>query len=79
MEFVAVGLCCSVEEEELRKASLVLEACLTPLCTVLSLLFTASFHKHTQQPGSESRGKAGAGEHAGSEHTWADWRELETF
>lgn len=35
VEFVAVGLCCSVEGEELRKASLVLEACLTPLCPVL--------------------------------------------
>lgn len=34
VEFVAVGLCCSVEGEELRKASLVLEACLPPLCTV---------------------------------------------
>lgn len=33
--FVAVGLCCSVEGEELRGASLVLEALLTSLCTVL--------------------------------------------
>lgn len=35
VEFVALGLCCSVVGEELRKASLVLETCLTPLCPVL--------------------------------------------
>ena len=35
VEFVTVGLCCSTEGGELKKASLVLEACLTPLCTVL--------------------------------------------
>jgi len=36
VEFVAIELCCSTEGEELKKASLVLEACLTPLCTVLA-------------------------------------------
>lgn len=35
VEFVAVGLCCCTEGEELKKASLVLEACLTHLCTML--------------------------------------------
>lgn len=35
MGFVAIGLCRFTEEEELEEASLVLEACLTPLCSVL--------------------------------------------
>lgn len=54
MGFVAVGLCLSAEGEELEKVSLVLEACLTPLC---AMPCTASFHKYTQQQGSEVRGE----------------------